>query len=62
MLESMGHVTARWRNRALSGCFHTWGGAASELMRARGLLNRIVHGSHKIALKGESMRKLTKAV
>ncbi|MFA7523659.1 MAG: hypothetical protein WCY71_12105 [Halothiobacillaceae bacterium] len=24
-------------------------------------MDRIVHGSHKIALKGESMRKLTKA-
>jgi len=27
---------------------------------ADAILYRIVHGSHKIALKGESMRKLTK--
>ena len=28
---------------------------------ADAILDRVVHGSHKLALKGESMRKLAKA-
>ena len=38
---------------------HAW---LDEPTLADAILDRIVHGSHKIALKGESMRKLTKAV
>ncbi|MDU7306883.1 MAG: ATP-binding protein [Escherichia coli] len=39
--------------------WHAW---LDEPTLADAILDRIVHGSHKIALKGESMRKLTKAV
>ena len=38
--------------------WHTW---LDEPTLADAILDRIVHGSHKIALKGESMRKLAKA-
>jgi len=38
--------------------WHAW---LDEPTLADAILDRIVHGSHKIALKGESMRKLTKA-
>jgi len=37
--------------------WHAW---LDEPTLADAILDRIVHGSHKIALKGESMRKLTK--
>ncbi|HNS04193.1 MAG TPA: IS21-like element helper ATPase IstB [Anaerolineae bacterium] len=39
--------------------WHAW---LDEPTLADAILDRIVHGSHKIALKGESMRKLAKAV
>ena len=39
--------------------WHAW---LDEPTLSDAILDRIVHGSHKIALKGESMRKLTKAV
>ncbi|TFI48488.1 hypothetical protein E4O93_07410, partial [Diaphorobacter sp. DS2] len=39
--------------------WHAW---LDEPTLADAILDRVVHGSHKIALKGESMRKLTKAV
>ncbi len=39
--------------------WHAW---LDEPTLADAILDRIVHGSHKIALKSESMRKLTKAV
>jgi DNA replication protein DnaC len=38
--------------------WHAW---LDEPTLADAILDRIVHGSHKIALKGESMRKLAKA-
>jgi DNA replication protein DnaC len=38
--------------------WHAW---LDEPTLADAILDRIVHGSHKIALKGESMRKLVKA-
>ena len=38
--------------------WHAW---LDEPTLADAILDRIVHGSHKIALKGESMRKLSKA-
>jgi DNA replication protein DnaC len=37
-----------------------WHVGLDEPTLADAILDRIVHGSHKIALKGESMRKLTK--
>lgn len=37
--------------------WHAW---LDEPTLADAILDRIVHGSHKIALKGESMRKLSK--
>jgi DNA replication protein DnaC len=39
--------------------WHAW---LDEPTLADAILDRIVHGSHKMALKGESMRKLTKSV
>lgn len=39
--------------------WHAW---LDEPTLADAILDRIVHGSHKIALKGESMRKLSKSV
>ena len=39
--------------------WHAW---LDERTLTNAILDRIVHGSHKMALKGESMRKLTKAV
>jgi isochorismate hydrolase len=38
--------------------WHAW---LDEPTLADAILDRIVHGSHKIALKGEAMRKLSKA-
>ena len=38
--------------------WHAW---LDEPTLADAILNRIVHGSHNITLKGESMRKLAKA-
>ncbi len=38
-----------------------WYAWLDEPTLADAILDRIVHGSHKIALKGESMRKLDKA-
>ena len=38
--------------------WHAW---LDEPTLADAILDRIVHGSHKIGLKGESMRKLAKA-
>jgi DNA replication protein DnaC len=38
--------------------WHAW---LHEPTLADAILDRIVHGSHKMALKGESMRKLAKA-
>ncbi len=38
--------------------WHAW---LDEPTLADAILDRIVHGSHKMALKGESMRKVTRA-
>jgi len=38
-----------------------WHACLDEPTLADAILDRIVHGSHKMALKGESMRKLAKA-
>jgi DNA replication protein DnaC len=40
-----------------AGQLTSWRGGLNEPTRADAILDRIVHTAHKIALKGQSMRK-----